>query len=155
MRMTSQFASMTSLSNFFDVCMFLLSSLVTGPSFMSISCLVLAFFCKGLTRNPEIKIPPSEFCPISGGWDELGILNLARLSWVKCYWMLQNAKVAVFTVFSSTLYTGKFSSFKFFQTVSMKLIAYCFVLNFIKEKLIFHFYGKIISATFYSLKSAA
>ena len=39
--MTSQFPDMTSSSNFFDVAVFLLSSLVTGPSFMSITGLVL------------------------------------------------------------------------------------------------------------------
>ena len=41
MTMTSQFADTTSSSIFFDVVLFLLSSLVTGPSFMSISSLVL------------------------------------------------------------------------------------------------------------------
>ena len=41
MTMTSQFAEMMSSSNFFDVALFLLSGLVTGPSFMSISSLVL------------------------------------------------------------------------------------------------------------------
>ena len=35
-------------------------------------------FYKGLTRNPEIGIPPSEFCPVSEDWDNLGIPNLAR-----------------------------------------------------------------------------
>ena len=39
--MLSQFANMTSLSNFLAIVVFLLSSLVTGPSFMSISLLVL------------------------------------------------------------------------------------------------------------------
>ena len=34
MKMTSQFSDMTSSSNFFDVVLFLLSSLVTGLSFM-------------------------------------------------------------------------------------------------------------------------
>ena len=34
---TSQYADMTSPSNFLDVAVFLLSSLVTGPSFMSVS----------------------------------------------------------------------------------------------------------------------
>ena len=43
------------------------------------------FFYKGLTRNPEIGNTPSEFCPISGDWDELGIPNLARMSLMKCY----------------------------------------------------------------------
>ena len=37
--MTLQFADMT--TNFFDVVLFLLSSLVTGPSFISISSLLL------------------------------------------------------------------------------------------------------------------
>ena len=41
MTMTSQFTGMTSSLNFFDVVMFLLLSLVTGPNFMSISSLVL------------------------------------------------------------------------------------------------------------------
>ena len=38
---TSQFSNMTLSSKFFDVVLFLLSSLVTGPRFMSISSLVL------------------------------------------------------------------------------------------------------------------
>ena len=57
MTMTSQFPDMTSSSEFFDVVLFLLSRLVTGPSFMSISSLFLElwrFFFKGLTRNPKI-----------------------------------------------------------------------------------------------------
>ena len=41
MTMASQFADMMSSPNFFDDVFFLLSSLVTGPSFMSISSLVL------------------------------------------------------------------------------------------------------------------
>ena len=44
----SHFTEMTSSSNFFDVIMFLLLSLVTGPSFMSRN------WDKRLTRNPEI-----------------------------------------------------------------------------------------------------
>ena len=50
---------------------------------------------------PEIRkseIPPSEFCPISGDWGELWIPNLAQMSLIKCYWMLQNARVTAFTV---------------------------------------------------------
>ena len=39
--MTSPFVVMMSSSIFFDVAVFLLSRLVTGPSFMSISLLVL------------------------------------------------------------------------------------------------------------------
>ena len=62
--MKSQFADMTSLPKFFDLVLFFLSSLVTGPSFMSILSLVLElrqFFFKGLTRNPEIGNTPVWF----------------------------------------------------------------------------------------------
>ena len=53
---------MTSPSKFFDVVLFLLSSLVTGPSFISISIngsgVMTIFFYEGLTRNPEIGNTP-------------------------------------------------------------------------------------------------
>ena len=42
--MASQFYDMTTASNFFDVILFLLSSLVTGASFMSISYSRIAAF---------------------------------------------------------------------------------------------------------------
>ena len=100
--MTSQFSDMTSTSNFFDVVLFLLSSLVTGPSFMSMSSLVLELWQFSFIRDwPEIRkseIPLSEFLPISGDWGELGMPNLARMSLIKCYWMLQNARVTAFTI---------------------------------------------------------
>ena len=102
MTMTSQFSDMTSTSNFFDVVLFLLSSLVTGPSFMSISSLVLELWQFSFIRDwPEIRkseILLSEFCPISGDWGELGIPYLARMSLINCYWMLQNARVTAFIV---------------------------------------------------------
>ena len=88
--------------NFFDVVLFLLSSLVTGPSFMSISSLVLELWQFSFIRDwPEIRkseIPPSEFCPISGDWGELWIPNLARMSLIECYGMLQNARITAFIV---------------------------------------------------------
>ena len=103
MTMTSQFSDMTSTSNFFDVVLFLLSSLVTGPSFMSISSLVLELWQFSFVRDwPEIRkseIPTSEFFPISGDWGELWIPNLARMSLIECYWMLQNSRATAFTVF--------------------------------------------------------
>ena len=103
MTMTSQFSDMTSTSNFFDVVLFLLSSLVTGPSFMSISSLVLKLWQFSFIRDwPEIRkseIPLSEFCPIFGDWGELSIPNLARMSLIECYWMLKNPRVTAFTVF--------------------------------------------------------
>ena len=103
MTMTSQFSDMTSTSNFFDVVLFLLSSLVTGPSFMSTSSLVLELWQFSFKRDwPEIwksEIPPSEFCTISGDWGELWIPNLGRISLIECYWMPQNSRVTAFTVF--------------------------------------------------------
>ena len=70
--MTSQFFWMTSSLDLFDVVLFLLSSLVTGLSFMSISSLVLELWQFSFIRDwPEIRkseIPPSEVCPISGDW---------------------------------------------------------------------------------------
>ena len=42
-------------------------------------------------------IPPSEFWPIFRDSGQLGIPNMAWMSLIKCYWMLQNAKVTAFT----------------------------------------------------------
>ena len=105
MTLTSQFSDRTWTSNFFDVVLFLLSGLITGPRFMSISPLVLELWKFSFIRDwPEIRkseIPPSEFFPISGDWGELWIPNLARISLIECYWMLQNSSVTAFTVFES------------------------------------------------------
>ena len=101
--MTSQFSDMTSTSDFFDVVLFLLSSLVTGPSFMSISLLVLKPWQFSFIRDwPEIwksEILPSELCQISGDWGELWIPNLAGMSLTEYYSKLQNSRVTVFTAF--------------------------------------------------------
>ena len=96
MTIISQFADMTSSSNFFGVDFFDSSSLVTGPSFMSILPLVLELCYKGLTRSLEIGNTP-EFCPISGDWSDLGIPILVRMSLMKYYQMLQNAMVTICT----------------------------------------------------------
>ena len=81
---------------------FFLSRLVTGPSFMLISSLVLELwqfpFIRDWPEKQKSEIPPSGFCPISGNWGNLGIPNLARISLIKCYWMLQNARGTTFTV---------------------------------------------------------
>ena len=88
--------------NFSDAAVFFLSRLVTGPSFMSMSWLVLKLWQFSFIKNwPEVrksKIPPSEFCPISRDWGKLRIPNLAQMSLIKCYWMLENARVTAFTV---------------------------------------------------------
>ena len=83
---------------FFDVSMFLLSSLVTGPRFMAISLLVLESWQLSFIKDwPEIWI--LDFWPISGDWGELGIPNLAEMSLVKGYWMLENASYSFYHFF--------------------------------------------------------
>ena len=104
MTMTSQFSDTTSTSK---VALFLLSSLVTGPSFMSISSLVLELWQFSFIRDwPEIQkseIPPSEFFPISGDLGELWIPNLAQISLMECYWMLLNSRATAFTVYPTLI----------------------------------------------------
>ena len=89
--------------NIFEIVLFLFLTLVTGPSFMSISSLFLESWQFSFIReSPEIRkleIHLSEFCPVSGDWGKLWISNLARISLIECYWMLQNYRVTVFTVF--------------------------------------------------------
>ena len=67
-------------------------NIITGHGIKTI------FFYKGLTRNWEIGNNPA-FCPISGDWGKLWILNLARISAIDCYWMLQNSRVTAYTDF--------------------------------------------------------
>ena len=97
--MTLQFAGMTSWSIFLT---FYFSCQISGPNLMSISSHVLEFWQFSFIKDwPEIwksEIPPSEFCPISRDWGKLGTPKLARISLIKCYWMLQNPRVTTFTV---------------------------------------------------------
>ena len=97
--MTLQFAGMTSWSIFLTFCF---SCQISGPNLMSISSHVLEFWQFSFIKDwPEIwksEIPPSEFCPISRDWGKLGTPKLARISLIKCYWMLQNPRVTTFTV---------------------------------------------------------
>ena len=52
------------------------------------------YFYKGLTRNPEIRNTPTwNLRP--GDWGELGMPDLAWMSLMKCYEMLQNTRVTV------------------------------------------------------------
>ena len=92
MAIASQFLDMTSSSNFLDV-LFLLPSLVTGPSFMYISSLVVELWQSGNWNTPVWVLPNI--------WrlGQVRNCNLARMSLIKCYWMLQNARVIPFTVF--------------------------------------------------------
>ena len=106
MTMTSQFSDIISSSNIFDVVLFLLSNLVTGPSFIPILSLVLELWQFSFIRDwPEIRkseITSSEFCPIE---IEIEIRNLAPMSLIKCYSLLQNARVTAYTL--SELLRGK------------------------------------------------
>ena len=65
---------------------------------ITVSGVMTIFFYEKLTRHPKIGSTPSELCPISGHWDELGIPNSARMSLIKFYWILKNAWVTAFTV---------------------------------------------------------
>ena len=101
--MATQFTDMKSSLIFFDVAMFLLSSLVIGSSIMLISSLVLELwqflFINDWREIRKPKIPTSDFCPISGDSDKLRLPNLARMFVIKCYWKLANSRVTAFTVF--------------------------------------------------------
>ena len=56
-------------------------------------------FYKGLTRNLEIGNTPVWVLPnIWRHWGKLGIPNLAQVSLMKCYGILQNARVTAFIV---------------------------------------------------------
>ena len=67
-------------------------SIITGSGVKAI------FLYKGLTEIRKSEIPPSEFCPISEDWRQLEMPNLVRMSLMKCYWMLLNARVTAFIV---------------------------------------------------------
>ena len=62
------------------------------------SGITIIFFIRDWPEIWKSEIPQSEFCPISRDWGKLGIANLARMFLLKCYWMLQNARVTAFTI---------------------------------------------------------
>ena len=83
---------MTSSPSFCKVVLFLLS----------ISSLVLELWQFPFIKEwPEIRnsdIVLSGFCPIYADRGDLGIPVLAQIFLMKCYWMLQNARITAFTV---------------------------------------------------------
>ena len=83
-------------------CLFRLSSLLTGLSFMLISSLILELWQFTLIRDwPKTRkseIPRSEFCSISGDWGELKIPQFVQMFLMKFYLVLQNARVTAFIV---------------------------------------------------------
>ena len=98
MTMTSQYAEISIFWRYFVS----LVNFSSGANFMSILSLVLKLWQFTVIRDwPETRqseIPPSEFCQIFGDWGELWIPNLARVSLMKCYWMLPNDRVTTFTI---------------------------------------------------------
>ena len=68
-------------------------NIINGSETMTI------FFFKGLTRNLDIGNTPVWVLSNIWRWGELWIANLARMSLIECYWMLQNSRVTAFTVF--------------------------------------------------------
>ena len=97
--MTSQFSDMTSTSNFF-VSLVNFSywskfhvNIITGSGIMII------FYYKGMTRNPEIGNIPVWVLP--NIWRLGGVIDIkfSKMSLIECYWMLQNSRVTAFTVF--------------------------------------------------------
>ena len=91
--------------------LFLLSSLLTAPSFMSISSQVLELWQFPFTRiSPEIRkseITPSEFCPISGDWSKLGIPNLGLTSLMKWWNVTEWCKMPGLQLLQFLSYYGK------------------------------------------------
>ena len=102
--MTLQSINIKSSSNLFEVDVFLLPVLVTGPNFMWISWLILKLwqilFIKYWTEISKSEITLFEFCPISGDWSEIEIpkWNVERMALIKSYWIMQNASVTAFTI---------------------------------------------------------
>ena len=113
MAMTSQIVGVPSPSNCFEVFLFLLSSLLTGPSFMSISSLVLELWQFPFSRIwPEIRkseITPSQFCPISGDWSKFGIPNLGLTSLMKWWNVTECCKMPGLQLLQFLSYYGKTS----------------------------------------------
>ena len=67
-------------------------SIITGSGVTTI------FFIRDWPEIQKFEIPLPEFCPIPGDWGELDIPSLARMSPIKFYGTLQNARVTAFTV---------------------------------------------------------
>ena len=68
-------------------------NIITGSGIMTI------FFYKGLTRNLEIGNNPVWVLPNIWRLGRVMDTNLARMSQIECYWILQNSRVTTFTIF--------------------------------------------------------
>ena len=68
-------------------------NIITGSGIMTI------FFYKELTRNPEIGNNPVWVLPNFWRLGQVMSTKFGTMSLIECYWMLQNSRVAAFTVF--------------------------------------------------------
>ena len=91
------------IAKLFNIVAFLLSSLVTGLSFMSITWQVLELWQFSFVKDwPELqksKIAFSEYCSKSRDQGNLAMRTLAQMSLLKCWWMLLNSRVTAFYLF--------------------------------------------------------
>ena len=106
--MTSQFPDMTSSSDFFDVAVFLLSSLVTGPSFMSITGLVLELWQFLFIKDwPESEIGNTPVWAWANIW-KLGRVRETKFSTIVSNKSLLNAaKLHGYSFYSFWVIKGK------------------------------------------------
>ena len=65
---------------------------------ITVSGVMKIFFHKWLTRNPETENTLVWVLPNIYRLGMLGTPNLTQMSLIKCYWMLQNARITSFTV---------------------------------------------------------
>ena len=134
--MVWQFSDMTSLPNFFDVVLFFLSRLVTCPSLVSMSSLVLKLwqfpFMQDWSEVWKSEIPLSEFFPISGDWGKTTkfgtnvsnkmLLNAAKYQGYSFYrfWVIKGKPVFfVSKLLNNPLSSYSLRNFNFFS------IAHC------------------------------
>ena len=103
----SQFINMTSSSDLFDVVFFLLSSLVTDISFISIPSLVLELwqfqfiYIKDWPEIQKLEKNLSEFFPISRVWrlEQIRDVKFGTDACIKMLLNVQNTRVTVFNAF--------------------------------------------------------
>ena len=104
-------SDITRVSDFFDTAVFFFSSLVTGPSFTSISLLVLELWqfssIKGWPEIWKSEIPPSEFCSISGAWSLGQVRNTRLVTNVSNEMLLNAAKCKFYSFYRFWVIKGK------------------------------------------------
>ena len=74
----------------------------------------VSFWCKCYTKSLLVlslsqfwKCVHLSFAQYLETWGELGIPDLERISLMKCYWILQNARVTTFTFYEFLLFEVK------------------------------------------------